>query len=237
MENPDVEIQLEFQEHDEASNFQEAGFVADPDPADIEVPKLDPNAPPATDIQDDEPEEKEPGITPEDFVWNYVCSLLNSKLGEMSNLFNELDSSGDGKLDRGEVAQILGKMHIHLNENELDVVMSRSGADERGNVGFVNIGTCIHWLAVVRHPKGHDTRNHHIFIDEGCFQQRPLRRLGVAAQTARHRTKQGPCVHDQLACRITYPAAWFGEYRGCSVHNVDQQAHGISRCVCSPSPD
>jgi Ca2+-binding EF-hand superfamily protein len=33
--------------------------------------------------------------------------------------------------------QLLGKMHVHLNETELDIVLDRVGSDDKGNVGFV----------------------------------------------------------------------------------------------------
>ena len=79
-----------------------------------------------------------------DFVWNYVSSMLNSKMGQMQNLFQELDTSGDNRLDRGELQSLLGKMHIHLNETEMDIVHERCGADEKGNVGFVDFHKSLH---------------------------------------------------------------------------------------------
>ena len=45
---------------------------------------------------------------------------------------------GDNRLDRAEMQQLLGKLHVHLNDDELDIVLFKVGSDDKGNIGFVD---------------------------------------------------------------------------------------------------
>ena len=130
-------------EDDEEDLFEEQGFVQDPE--DNEVYQMDDGDDELIDVAPDKKAaDLNDGLTPEEretahtFVWNYVSSMLNTKMNQMENLFQQLDVSGDNRLDRAELQTLLGKLHVHLNESEMNVVCARVGSDEKGNVGFVS---------------------------------------------------------------------------------------------------
>ena len=126
-------------------SFQEQGFIEEPDDNDDDVIDLQISKAAVTHNPDGENgntfEETEKA---HQFVWNYVSSMLNSKMGQMQNLFEELDTSGDNRLDRGELQTLLGKMHVHLNESEMNIVCEKVKMDNKGGVGFVNFHKALH---------------------------------------------------------------------------------------------
>jgi Ca2+-binding EF-hand superfamily protein len=82
----------------------------------------------------------------DDFVWNYVGATLAKKLAQIQDLFSTLDESGDGLLSKSEFENALGKLGIHLDQKELEIMFHRMEVNESSHnaINFVQFHKSLH---------------------------------------------------------------------------------------------